>query len=226
MSQAERDRDRNEAEPEEAESSAAAAAPESEGQGAEAPAEEPRAEAPDADVIQAGTVATDDPAEAFSALQADLEDTRARLKAVSAAYVRQQEEMAAFRERLERQAEERQEALRGDAVAALLEPLEQLRRCIEAVEADEEVSREHVVGLQMVLRAFLDGFRTLGLEEISGEGEPFNPAIHEAIGEVRVDQPEADGRVQKVFSLGYRVGSRLIRPARVLVGRYHAPEQA
>jgi len=42
--------------------------------------------------------------------------------------------------------------------------------------------------------------------------------LHEAVDTVEVD-PEMDGRVIEEYSRGFRIGDRLLRPARVKVGR-------
>jgi molecular chaperone GrpE len=52
-------------------------------------------------------------------------------------------------------------------------------------------------------------------------GEPFDPELHEAVDTEEAD-PEMDGIVLGEYSRGYRMGDRLLRPARVKVGRASA----
>ena len=54
----------------------------------------------------------------------------------------------------------------------------------------------------------------LGVEEVPGEGEAFDPRYHEAVGLL----PGEPGKVAKVFQRGFRMGEALVRPARVAVG--------
>jgi molecular chaperone GrpE len=142
----------------------------------------------------------------------------ARLRTVSAAYKEQQDELRATRERLERQAQAKEELRRGEVVAALFEPFENLRRSITAVRsgaAADEVAK----GLEIVENQILEAFGRLGLEEVPGKGARFDPGLHEAIATLPVTDPALDEVVIDVFSAGYRIGSRLIQPARVVIGK-------
>ena len=142
----------------------------------------------------------------------------ARLRTVSAAYKEQQDELKATRERIERQAQAKEELRRGEVVAALFEPFENLRRSIGAVRSNAPAD-EVAKGLEIVETQILDAFRRLGLEEVPGKGARFDPGLHEAIATLPVTDPALDDIVIDVFSAGYRIGSRLIQPARVVIGK-------
>jgi len=49
-------------------------------------------------------------------------------------------------------------------------------------------------------------------------GAQFDPELHEAVDTIEVE-PERDGIVTSEYSRGYKIGDRLIKPARVQVGR-------
>lgn len=155
--------------------------------------------------------------------QADLEAERARLRTVSKAYKDLQEEFAAFRVRLERQQAMKEEILKGDVVSKLFEPLENLKRSLEALQG-AGVDPNLLQGVELVHKAFRDGFESMGLAELGVEGELFDTNVHEALTMMPVTDANLDGRVVQVFDHGYRVGSRTIRPARVIVGQYTPPE--
>jgi len=57
-----------------------------------------------------------------------------------------------------------------------------------------------------------------GVEPIVSMGEPFNPEFHEAV-DTGETTGEMDGKVIEEYSPGFRIGDRLLRPARVKVGR-------
>jgi len=119
---------------------------------------------------------------------------------------------------VERQAAMREELRRGEVVGDLFEPLQNLRRSVEAVEKGA-TPEDTVEGLQMVIDQFNTAFEKLGLEEVPGKGATFDPNLHEALSLVPITDAALDGVVLEVFSPGYRIGSRLIQPARVLVGQ-------
>jgi molecular chaperone GrpE len=181
----------------------------------EAPAEEAPAE--EGELIEG--VAFIEPDPALAQAQAQAREVEARLRAVSSAYKQLQSDMSNARERMKRQAQFERDVQRGELVAGLFEPLENLRRSINAMEKDETVSAEAKEGLAHVGKQFLDAFLALGLEETGEKGAPFDPNLHEAIGVIPVTDPEQDEAIVEVFSTGYRIGSRLLQPARVIIGR-------
>jgi len=157
-------------------------------------------------------------------LEQDLRETTARLKTVSAAYQKLQGEFNHFKGRTERQLELRQTILKGDVVKGLFEPLENLRRSIDAMKRGE-AAQAWIDGMEAVNKNFMDAFRALGLEEVQPhEGDVLDTHWHEGMGLMPVTDEQLDGRVVGVFERGYRIGQRCIRPAKVLVGSYTPPE--
>jgi molecular chaperone GrpE len=81
--------------------------------------------------------------------------------------------------------------------------------------ADRETRFERLLeGVRLVHRALADVLQREGLAEIDTNGR-FDPHVHEAL----LSQPsEADeGTVIEVVQKGYRLGDRVLRPARVVV---------
>ena len=97
-------------------------------------------------------------------------------------------------------------------VKELVPVLDDLERALEAAEAHEEAKLEE--GVALVARSFADILRKEGLQEIPTDGR-FDPHVHEAL----LSQPsdEEEGTVIEVIQKGYRLGDRVIRPARVVI---------
>ena len=70
-------------------------------------------------------------------------------------------------------------------------------------------------GIEQIFKQFLSILKKEGVEEINPKGEDFNPNLHEAV-EV-VDGPE--GKIVEVIQSGYSLNGKIIRPARVKVGK-------
>lgn len=153
-------------------------------------------------------------------LQAQVAELEARLRSVSAAYKQKADEIEATKSRLERNSALREEMRRGEVVAALFEPVENLHRAIAPLHA---VAADAAAGLTMVHQQFMAALHGLGLEEVGVAGEKFDPTVHEAIFSEPVADAAQDSVVLRVFSAGYRNGRQLIRPARVVIGVYTAP---
>jgi molecular chaperone GrpE len=135
-----------------------------------------------------------------------------------------QRETDETRQRLNRAADERAERQKADFIAALLPVMDNLQRAIEA--AEKGSPREAVVeGLRGTLANFGAALGAAGVEPIASVGEPFDPQLHDAVDTVAVDEA-SDGIVTKEYTRGYKIGDRLLRPARVQVGRAHAQKNA
>lgn len=73
-----------------------------------------------------------------------------------------------------------------------------------------------IPGMQAVQGKILTVFSGLGLEVTGKEGEAFDPQWHEALQVVPGDE---DDVIVQVYQLGFRMGDRLVRPARVVVSK-------
>jgi molecular chaperone GrpE (heat shock protein) len=74
-------------------------------------------------------------------------------------------------------------------------------------------------GISLIAQQFLGLLRAFGVEPFTSLGERFDPKLHEAVGTLPAADAASDGVVVTELHPGYYLGDRLIRPARVLVGR-------
>ena len=125
------------------------------------------------------------------------------------------------RQRLNRSADERASGEKAKFISSLLPAMDDLNRAIQA--ANQNASREAILeGIRGISASLQNALANAGVEPIAAIGESFNPELHEAVDTAEVE-PEMDGKVIAEYSSGFRLGDRLLRPARVKVGR--APEQ-
>jgi molecular chaperone GrpE len=158
--------------------------------------------------------------EVLPAVDTRVQELEARLRTVSAAYKEKADEIERTKERLSRQAHAQEEIRRGEVVSSVFEPVENLHRAIAQLRTSAPDSAH---GLEMVHQQFMQALHKLGLEEIATVGTRFDPSVHEAIASQPVAEAAQDNTVVQVFSLGYRIGTRVIRPARVVIGAYTEP---
>ena len=99
-------------------------------------------------------------------------------------------------------------------VKELLPVLDDLERALEAAADHEEAKLEE--GVRLVHRELVEALAREGLVEVETEGQ-FDPHVHEAL----LSQPSDrdDGAVLEVLQKGYRLGDRVLRPARVVVSQ-------
>lgn len=126
-------------------------------------------------------------------------------------------ETAEMRERLKRTLEDRAKQDQFNFLTTLLPVLDNLNLAVAASETDPSVEhlRNGVVG---TARSFEQALISVGVEPIASIGTVFDPELHEAVDMAPADA-ENDGKIIAEYARGYRFGDRLLRPARVQVGR-------
>ena len=118
-----------------------------------------------------------------------------------------------FRKRAARDYESLASRAAERLVTALLPVLDDLGRALEAAEEHEEAKLEE--GVRLVHRQLADTLRREGLEEVPTDGM-FDPHVHEALLAQPAEGRES-GEILDVVQKGYRLGDRVLRPARVVV---------
>lgn len=81
-----------------------------------------------------------------------------------------------------------------------------------------EACKDLVTGVEMTMNIFLDTMKKHGLEQIAEVDVPFDPARHEALGQVERDDV-GENTVCQMLQKGYMLKDRLLRPAKVMVSR-------
>ena len=140
-------------------------------------------------------------------VQAKFEEAKANLE----------KETSEMRARLMKTLEDRGKQAQFNFLTTLLPVLDNLNRAVAASETDPSVEhlRNGVVG---TARSFERALIDVGVEPVASVGEIFDPELHEAVDTVPADA-ENDGRVTAEYARGYRFGDKLLRPARVQVGK-------
>lgn len=155
------------------------------------------------------------------AAEAKLVGVQAKFEEAKAAL---EKETADMRSRLMKTLEDRAKQGQFDFLTRLLPVLDNLNLAVDASEKDPSI--EHLRdGVKGVVRSFEQALAGVGVEAVPAVGSVFDPELHEAIDMVEVD-PEQDGQVTAEYSRGYRFGDKLLRPARVQVGKGKAQTAA
>jgi molecular chaperone GrpE len=144
-----------------------------------------------------------DPLEVVTRERDEYLDTLQRLKA----------EFDNYRKRVARDQQELAARAHERLVGQLVPVLDDLERALEAAAEHEEAKLEE--GVRLVHRSLLGLVERHGLSEIEAEGA-FDPHVHEAL----LAQPgegAEQGAVLQVLQKGYRLGDKVLRPARVIV---------
>lgn len=158
--------------------------------------------------------------ESASSGPSELERLRAEIAQLRDQLQRRQAELINFRRRTER---ERLERVASERAAVLVELLPVVDDFERALATDDEGGEAYREGVELILRAFQDSLRRLGLVRLEPVGEAFDPNVHEAVERQETNEVEP-GHVVAVYKPGYRLGERLVRPAMVAVAAAPAEE--
>jgi molecular chaperone GrpE len=162
----------------------------------------------EAPAVAAGTESGLEGRDQVAHLQAELEGWRDQA-------LRLQAEMDNYRKRQQRWAQDQIEAERQKLLRAFLPVVDNLERALVTPAGDGEGLRQ---GIHLTYRTALQFLQKEGVEQVQAEGRPFDPHWHEAVATVGLDgRHVAPNTVVRVMEPGYRLGDRLLRPARVVV---------
>jgi molecular chaperone GrpE len=111
-----------------------------------------------------------------------------------------------------------------EAVEPILQVFDHFQMAMKATETTDSVDAI-AQGLEMIFQEFSRAMDELGVEMINAVGEQFDPKLHDAMAKEQSDEvPE--GEVIKQWSCGYKMGERLLKPAKVVVSSgKNAPEE-
>ena len=161
-----------------------------------------------------------DPEEQEGASLAALEAKIAELDAASAEAKDLNLRLAAdfdnFKKRVRQEQVETIQHASAELINRLLPVLDDLHNVLEHRPAGIEES--WVKGLELSVRKLEEALGTHGLEPIDAVGSPFDPKLHEAVGEEESSEHPEDTVVSELRR-GYRLRDRVVRPALVKVAR-------
>lgn len=146
-------------------------------------------------------------------------DLARRLDEITRAYAELVNDREAFKRRLDRERERLLEAQKGEIAGVLLDTLDELALAIRGGSSGEAGLAD---GLRLIAENAARRVESLGLARVPSEGHLFDPSLHEAIDLLPTPEAEQDGRVVEEVRAGWKLGERVIRAARVRVGR-HVP---
>ncbi len=123
-----------------------------------------------------------------------------------------------FRRRVDRERDTARDQVRADLLRGLLPVYEAALRAREAVArlGPSDPVRRGIDLLAQEWQAFLDGARVVPVARTGGR---FEAERHEAVAEAPVSATHPEGSIVEIVQQGYRMGSVLLRPAKVVVAR-------
>ncbi len=144
-------------------------------------------------------------------LRGDLEELRKKYLLLNADFDN-------FRKRNAKERVELINTANKEVIIALLDVLDDSERAAKQLESSTEASAANE-GVMLVFNKFQSILQSKGLKAMESMHEEFNPDLHEAVTEIPAPTEELKGKVIDVLQKGYYLNDKIIRHARVVVGK-------
>ena len=157
------------------------------------------------------------PDDELSTLQSELEEIRLKADEYLDGWQRARAEFSNYKKRVQKEREETRTFITAEILAKYLDVVDDFKRALDDRPSDDETGA-WAEGIDMIYRKLKGILEAEGVEEISAEGEAFDPNFHEAITFEESDDHN-EGEILGVVQPGYQIGNRIIRPAKVRVAK-------
>ena len=155
------------------------------------------------------------PDENSSATQAEIERLQQELSREHDRHLRALADFDNYRKRVQRERDSTAQAGKRQLVLALLDMMDDFDRALAYAHTTPE---SILAGARVIHQRLTDLLQAQGVVPYTSAGQPFDPALHDAIDAIKTDQATS-GVVLDELSHGYRWGNEVLRPARVRVAQ-------
>lgn len=135
-------------------------------------------------------------------------------------YLRARADLDNFRKRAQREKEDLLKFSNETILRELLPVIDNLERALQHADVDGE--KGLLQGVELTLGQFAKVLEKFNVVAIDAVGELFDPARHEAMGQIESSEQPPNTVVQ-LLQKGYLLNDRLLRPAMVLIAKASAP---
>jgi molecular chaperone GrpE len=152
----------------------------------------------------------------LAALQAQVDTMTQERATLYDQLLRRQAEFENYRRRVDRERSEAYTRARAEVLLELLPVIDNFERALASLEnsGGDADSLRH--GVELIHKQFKDALAKFGLEPVESVGQTFDPHVHEAVTIEPTDKHKENTVIEE-FQRGYRLGEKLLRPAKVKV---------
>jgi molecular chaperone GrpE len=155
------------------------------------------------------------PDENSRATQAEIERLQQALNREHDMHLRTLADFDNYRKRVQRERDSAAQAGKRQLVLALLDVVDDFERALAYANT---APASILTGARVIHQRLTDLLQAQGVVPYTSAGQPFDPALHEAVDVINTDQA-TPGVVLNELSHGYRWGDEVLRPARVRVAQ-------
>lgn len=148
----------------------------------------------------------------------ELEDLQQEISELKDKNLRMRAEFDNFKRRTMREKIELMNTAAQDTLAAILPVLDDFDRAKKNAD-DEKTTEQFSEGVTLVYNKLWGALRQRGLRKMESTGETFDPELHEAVTEIPAPSEELKGKVIDTIETGFFLKEKIIRHAKVVVGK-------
>ena len=152
--------------------------------------------------------------------RADLKQLKKEKEEYLTGWQKERADFANYRKQEEERRANFSESVRERILTRFLTVVDSFNMAFANKEAWEKVDANWRRGVEYIYSQMNTIFEEYGVKPVGEEGEIFDPNIHQSIEMIETDKKEQDHKVAKVIQKGYKLGERIMRPARVNVYEY------
>ena len=157
----------------------------------------------------------EEPAAPAEPEKSEEEKLREAVAELQAKYLYLQAEYQNYRKRVAKDVADARSYAYADALGPFMTVFDFLAMADSAAMTSDNIESIRQ-GLKMIIGEFNKAFDTLGVKPLETVGKPFDPTLHEAVGH-ETSETVPEGVIIRQWSNGFKMGEKLLRPARVVV---------
>jgi molecular chaperone GrpE len=150
--------------------------------------------------------------------ESELEKLKAELEESKDKYMRKVAEFDNYKRRTAKEKVEMMQTAGREVIGDLLDVLDDTERAQKQMEASDDLQSVNE-GMLLVFNKLRAILQLKGLRAMNTIGQEFNPDLHEAITEIPAPSPDLKDKVVDEVMKGYYLGDKIIRHAKVVVGK-------
>ncbi|MBN2747455.1 MAG: nucleotide exchange factor GrpE [Bacteroidales bacterium] len=150
-------------------------------------------------------------------LKEEIEELKTKNDELNDKYLRLYSEFDNYRKRTVKEKSELFKTAAEDTILAILPVVDDFERALKTFKTDE-AENAHKAGIELIYNKLTSILKNKGVEAIDQSAVDFDLDIHEAITKIPAPTEELKGKVVDVVEKGYKLGGKIIRFAKVVIG--------
>lgn len=147
----------------------------------------------------------------------EIEEIRYKLSEINDKYLRLTAEFDNYRKRTLKEKTELIKTAGGEVLADILPIIDDFERGLQSMDEAEDIKAVKE-GVKLIYNKFTEFMKAKGIVEIEALNQDFDTDFHEALTKIPAPEEKLKGKVVDVIQKGYKIGEKVIRFAKVVIG--------